>query len=142
MKQRSLFSSLSGLFLLVPLTAFAQTGVATDRCTLPAAPGVDWHGCDLSHSDLSGVNLADANLRGVKFSASNLRGANLSNSDLREAAMIGADLQEVDFSGADLRGSFMTKAQLGKNNFAGTVFDGAYYNNFHVCAEGSVGVCK
>lgn len=129
-------------FCVFASNAPAQMGVSADHCQAQAGPGVDWRGCDLSHEYLSGIDLSHSDLRDAKLTAAKLRGSDLSNSDLRGAILIGADLQEVDFSGADLRGSFMTKAQLGKNNFENTLFEGAYYNNAHKCAVGSVGVCK
>jgi uncharacterized protein YjbI with pentapeptide repeats len=62
----------------VVLSLAATTANAT--CSAPAAPGVDWRGCDKSHAYLIGANLSGADLSGADLS-----GADLSGADLRGA---------------------------------------------------------
>lgn len=53
---------------------------ANAACSDPAAPRVDWSGCDKSGADLS-----DAWLRGADLSGANLFGADLTDANLRGA---------------------------------------------------------
>lgn len=76
-------------------------------CSLPAAPNVQWAGCDkrgaaLAEADLSGADLENANLAGADLSRSRLDRAKLGNTDLRGAELEGASLAGTDLSGARL----------------------------------------
>lgn len=74
------------------LLSISTAGGAFAACSDPAAPKVDWSGCERQ-----GAALAEANLSGA-----DLRGADFRDADLRRANLEGADVAEADFSHADL----------------------------------------
>ncbi len=63
----------------------APGALAAPDCSAPAAPGVDWSGCDLSGANLNFASLAGADLSGV-----NLTDANVFRADLSGANLTGA----------------------------------------------------
>jgi uncharacterized protein YjbI with pentapeptide repeats len=97
-------------------------------CSDPAAPLVDWSGCDktganLNHANLSGADLREANLSGADLDFANLtgaylRGANLSGATLQMASLNGADLIGADLSNANLMFADINKAEINsRTNF-------------------------
>lgn len=72
-----------------------------------AAPGVDWHSCDLTDADLSGLDLSGANLADAKLFGANLTGADLGGADLQRS-----DLRNADLGGADLDGALLSQAAI------------------------------
>ncbi len=92
-------------------------------CNAPAAPGVDWSGCDKSGLNTPGLDLRNANLQGTNFTDASmllwdLSGADLSGSDLRRATISSTILR-----GATLDGAYMRRAVI-----RGSDFDGASMN--------------
>jgi hypothetical protein len=106
-------------------------------CNAPAAPGVDWSGCNqtgkglnLANVDLSGANLSDTTLNGLDFSGANLAGANLTDATFGDANLAGANLsrasaQGADFFRADMAGANLTAIDLTGGFTKGTTLTGA-----------------
>jgi uncharacterized protein YjbI with pentapeptide repeats len=95
---------------VVPLDACPAVD---DSIRTAAAPGVDWHGCDLANADLSGLDLTGADLSGASLSQANLTGLDLGEADLTDANLSGADLGGADLSAADLTGATLTAVRSG-----------------------------
>lgn len=86
-------------------------------CTLPAARGVNWSGCNKEGELLVGADLRSAELLGTR---------------LKSARMRYADLTQANLAQADLTNADLTGARLGN----------AVWVDGRVCAEDSVSVCK
>lgn len=86
-------------------------------CTLPAARGVNWSGCNKE-----GELLVGADLRGAELLGTHLKSARLRYADLTQANLAQADLTSADLTGV----------RLGN----------AVWVDGRVCAADSVGVCK
>jgi uncharacterized protein YjbI with pentapeptide repeats len=65
--------------LALSLTATSEAKAA---CSDPAAPEVDWSGCDKSNANLWNANLSGANLTDANLSYANLTDADLTYADL------------------------------------------------------------
>jgi uncharacterized protein YjbI with pentapeptide repeats len=126
---------------------------ANAACWDPAAPGVDWNGCDksfvrlvhgaLSGADLRGADLSNAWLSGADLSRANLGGADLSNAMLEIANLSGANLSDADlrfaqFRGADLRFAKNLRSAILRH----AQLSGATWTDGRTCGEGSIGECK
>ena len=125
-----------GVFLLL------TSGSTHAACDDPAAPNVDWQGCDKTWQQLQNVDLSNANLAGANLSNSNLEGANLYKANLTGASLLGANLQGVNFSAATIISAFLTKSRIAGANLEGAVFDKAHWVNGQPCKDGSIGECK
>ena len=79
-------------------TSTASSLVVSVDCAAPAAPGVDWYGCDLSGTNLSGIDLT---------------GADLENADLTNADLTNANLTGTNQSGTTLTGATLTGVRSG-----------------------------
>jgi uncharacterized protein YjbI with pentapeptide repeats len=141
---------------------------ANAACWDPAAPGVDWNGCDksfvrlvhgaLSGADLRGADLSNAWLSGADLSRANLGGADLSNAMLEIANLSGANLSDADLSSASMRQADLSDADLRFAQFRGAdlrfaknlrsailrhaQLSGATWTDGRTCGEGSIGECK
>ena len=111
-----------------PLTFFTAAALsltlalpAMAACTDPAAPGVDWSGCNKATTDLGYVNLCHADLINTDLRQANLTHADLSNADLSHA-----DLSHANLSHADLHGARLDRTK---------------WTDGRRCAVGSTGVC-
>ena len=132
-------------------------GSLAPTCALPAAPQVNWSGCDksgawlrsadLKNADLSWARLNSAQLGGSNLAYARLEGANLSYADLSRAQLFGAnlghaDLGNADLSGADLSYADLRGAKLAAATLTGARLDNAIWPDGRRCARGSVGQCK
>ena len=82
------------------------------NCDAPANPGVNWHRCDksysnLSNTDLTGANLTSSNLTHVDLTRANLTDTIVTNVNWTDTILIGAnltrtDLHAVNFSNKNL----------------------------------------
>ena len=111
-------------------------------CDDPAAPNVDWQGCDKTWLQLQNVDLSHAKLAGANLSNTNLEGANLSNADLTGASLLGANLQGINLTSATVISAFLTKSRIAGATLVDAVFDKTYWVNGQPCKDGSVGECK
>jgi len=132
-------------------------GSPAPACALPAAPQVNWSGCDKSGAWLRGADLKNADLRwaqlnSVQLGGSNLayarlEGADLSYADLSRAQLFGAnmnhaDLGDADLSGADLSYADLRGAKVAAATLTGARLDNAVWPDGRRCAQGSVGQCR
>lgn len=93
-------------------TANAGLPIPPSPCEAPAAPGVDWSGCDKSNINFpNSVNLRGANLQFTNFTNSTLINANLSG-----AALLGANLNGANLTIANLTFAILTLANLTFSN--------------------------
>ena len=156
------------LLLLMGLTLWAasrgrtvnpvavQLPSAQADCRVPAAPQVNWQGCDKSGTWLRGVDLGSANLAGARFNSANLSlarlaYANLAGADLSYANLEGATVQAANLAGADLTHASLRQAdlrladlrgaKLSATDLTGAHLSGALWTDGHTCAPGSVGEC-
>ena len=105
---------------LAAVTACGPDPLPEDHCSVPAAPDVDWHDCDLvrahlgfdtlTHADLTGANLIRADL-----GMADLTGADLTGADLVGARLFFTDLTDADLTGADLTGARLLTTLTGAN---------------------------
>lgn len=118
------------MVLMASMVSFAPAAAAASSCpsvdqqtgtvTPPAAPGVDWSGCDLDHADLAGADLANADLSG----------AGLSGADLYDATLGSADLSSADLTNANLTSAWLQKTDLDQADLAGATLHSVY--SWHV----------
>lgn len=126
------------------------------NCSAPAAPGVNWAGCERGAASLASAQLQSARLSGARFPGADLRradlayadlsGAQLSGAQLRQARLFGANLTGADLGAASLEGSDLGFADLRNARIDGTRFDEAQLGNAiwidgRRCASASVGRC-
>ena len=84
------------VFALFPsLSAFAQSNIPD--CDAPAAPNVNWSGCNKQ-----GVNLEGVDQEGVDLSGAILINTNFESANLANAVLSGANAQYANFTGANL----------------------------------------
>lgn len=100
-------------------------------CSAPAAPGVDWSGCDksdlfLSHADLRGANLSGTILTDAFLPNVNLAGANLSGASAQGADFYLGNLAGANLAGIDLADGFTKYATLTRVNLTGANLTGVY----------------
>jgi len=129
---------------------------ATPDCRAPAAPQVNWGGCDKGGAWLRGVDLGSAVLTAARFNTANLTlarlsYANLARADLSYANLDGAllqaaNLQQANLSyaelkQADLRLADLRGARLEAANLTGAMLGQAIWVDGRECKEGSVGAC-
>ena len=134
---------------------------AAADCNAPAAPGVNWSGCNkpgalLSVQDLAGskwlnAHFEGANLMGSRLDKSDLSYANLTQANLQQtslrltqlkgAVLTRADLQGADLTQANLMYADLTGAMLSGSKLDGARFDHAIWINGEICVAGSVGGC-
>jgi hypothetical protein len=125
-------------------------------CNAPAAPQVNWGGCDKAGAWLRGVDLSSAVLTAARFNAANLSlshlaYANLARADLSYANLNGAQLRAVDLQRADLSYADLKNADLSLTDLRGARLDAADLTGAHLggaiwidgreCQEVSVGAC-
>ena len=84
--------------LIVFWVLFCSVFYVQAACDDPAAPGVNWTGCDMSGMKLAGANLRGAILTRTNFEQADLSGARLDNVDLNFS-----DLSYANFSNASLK---------------------------------------
>jgi hypothetical protein len=82
---------------------------AQPDCSAPAAPNVNWSGCNKSgiilfNQNLTGANLTNAILVGTEFTGSNLSGADLTSANLLGGGLGGTNLAGANLAGANLNG--------------------------------------
>lgn len=94
-------------------------------CSVPAAPGVDWSGCDKSDLFLSSADLRGANLSGTILTNAFLPQANLAGANLSGASAQGADFYQGNLSGANLSGIDLTSGLTKFANLTGINLTGA-----------------
>jgi alpha-tubulin suppressor-like RCC1 family protein len=87
--KKSFFTTIIFLWSAVFLSLQAQD------CSAPAAPYVQWSGCDKSGVNLTGVNMTGANLTDANLTNANLSGTVLSGANLTGANLTGANLTGV-----------------------------------------------
>ncbi|MGH2878521.1 MAG: pentapeptide repeat-containing protein [Solirubrobacteraceae bacterium] len=83
----------------------AGVGIFAVALALPTDPPPDFHGANLTGTDLAGTSLVASNFKGLKLksvdlSQANLRKANFDGADLNEVNLIGADVKDASFKGA------------------------------------------
>ncbi len=131
-------------------------------CDEPAAPGVNWRGCDHAglvarNAELAGANLRDtvltrailvgADLSGADVRYARLHMATLTDADLSGAVLLGADLRRadlrrVDFTDADLSYVDLTDAEINGVDLTGANLHRTTWVDGRRCAPGSVGECR
>jgi hypothetical protein len=131
-------------------------GRTSPDCRAPAAPQINWSGCDQAGAWLRGVDLRSAMLTAARFNAANLslsrleyanlvradlsyanlQGARLQAANLQQADLSYADLRNADLSLADLRGARLDAADL-----SGARLHQAIWVDGRECQAGSVGAC-
>lgn len=111
-------------------------------CGKPAAPGVNWSGCDKQGALLRGVDLARGNLDYANFSGADLSGSRLARASLVGANLEAADLSHADLSNADLSNADLSAADMASSSLTGAVLDHAIWIDGRVCATGSLGQCR
>ncbi|WP_135851621.1 pentapeptide repeat-containing protein [Halorussus salinus] len=99
--------------------------------------GLEFEGCriyasDLTGASLKGTNLRDSDLRYSNLSNANLRNADVSESNLQEVNLSDTSLGGTDFEGShmsatDLTGSTALKTDFSNTHFAGAVLDKVEY---------------
>ena len=127
--------------------------------------GANLTGANLSRADLSSANLTGAVLPGVYLTWANLTGANLSGANLTGARMVHANLSHASLShanltywadlswanlsfanltGADLSpgSQYLSGANLTGADLTGADLSGAIMQDYRVCNDNSIGVCK
>ncbi len=129
---------------------------AVPECGAPAAPQVNWGGCDKGGAWLRGVDLGSAVLTAARFNTANLSlsrlayanleradlsyanldGAQLNSANLQQAHLDYAELKHADLRRADLRG-----ARLDAANLTGALLEQAIWIDGRECQAGSVGAC-
>lgn len=139
-----------------PSTIAVSLASRVADCAAPAAPGVDWAGCERPNARLVGAALGSARLAGVRLTGADLRKADLSYADLSGARLEGAILSEARLFGARLTGTDLTAASLagadlsfadlrnartGGTRFEGARLDNAIWTDGRRCAAGSTGRC-
>lgn len=112
------------------------------QCGKPAAPGVDWSGCDKQGVLLRGVDLTRGNLDYANFTGADLSGSRLDQISLVGTNLHAADLSNADLSNANLSNADLSAANLVSANLAGAVLDHAIWTDGQVCAENSLGQCR
>jgi hypothetical protein len=70
---------------------FCNSSFAGD-CNAPAAPGVDWSGCNKDGSFLRNANLANANLQNASFIGAFIVGINIDGASLDGTRWIGGEI--------------------------------------------------
>jgi hypothetical protein len=125
-------------------------------CTAPAAPGVNWAGCERTNAALAGAQLRSARLAGARLAGADLRRADLSYADLAGTSLAGARLSEArlfgtTLTGADLSSAAMEGADLGFADLRNARIEGARFDRARLgntlwidgrrCAPTSVGRC-
>lgn len=125
--------------LALSLTAASEAKAA---CSDPAAPGVDWSGCDKSRANLSDAYLPYADLTNANLAYANLTYADLEHANLTQADLTHAYLSGADLKGADLTYAYLSGANLTNADLSGADLTGAMWMDGRVCAEGSIGVCN
>ncbi len=126
-------------------------------CEAPAAPQVNWRGCDKSGAWLKGVDLASAVLHETRLNAANLSHSNLAYANLiaadltfanlTQARLTGADLSQANLAyaelrDADLRHADLRGAQVAAATLVGARLDHALWVDGRRCAVPSVGECR
>lgn len=86
-------------------------------CGARPGPGVNYHGCDLSHRqfghvNFTGANLTHTNLTGASLFNAVLFGADLSHANLTDANLATANLTEARLNGATLTGATIVQADF------------------------------
>ena len=114
-----------------PVSGVEPQHIAGD-CTAPAAPGVDWSGCDKSGAVLQAVDFTNATLIGTNFAGASLigsrfAGANVTNANLFQANMSLTYLANSNLAGANLTGATIFTATLDFMSLTGATLDGANF---------------
>ena len=137
--------------------SLVTTSVVWAACSDPAAPDVDWSGCDLSGANLYDVDLSRVNLEGANLTDANLESANLYQANLTDADLTSANLTLTNISGANLTGANLTGTNLTKTylmysnltganltdaNLTDTVFASATWTDGRRCIQNSIGACN
>ncbi len=112
------------------LLSVSLHSVQAQNCSAPAAPNVNWSGCDkqgnsLPFSNLSGANLSGANLISASLGFSNLSGANLSGANLSSALLPNVSLTNTNLTNANLTNAYLDSANLTNANLTGANLSGA-----------------
>ena len=108
------------LYSLFVLSGVAMLPLAHADCSDPAAPGVNWSGCDFTGSDLSSLDLSGADLSSGDFTGSDFSDTILAGADLSDADFTSSVFRNANFTDADATGSTFVDA-----NFIGTITTGA-----------------
>jgi len=139
-----------------PSTIAVSLASRASDCAAPAAPGVNWAGCErpnarlgdamLGGARLAGARLTGADLRKADLSYADLSGASLDGAILAEARLYGASLGGADLAAASLEGADLRFADLRHARTAGARFERARLDNAiwidgRRCAVGSTGRC-
>jgi hypothetical protein len=111
-------------------------------CGKPAAPGVNWSGCDKQGALLRGVDLTRGKLDYANFSRADLSASRLDHASLVGANLDAADLNHADLNHADLSNADLSAANLASANLTGAVLDHAIWFDGRVCGVGSLGQCR
>jgi len=90
----------TSIFAATIVLSLAATATANAACSDPAAPNVDWSGCDKERASLKNADLSGANLTGADLSDTDLANAILTSADLTNADLRRADLTSTNLSGA------------------------------------------
>src|ERR1700689_3880617 len=86
--------ALSGTAPAAAVTCPTVSSVGT--VSPPAAPKVNWSGCDLSGANLTSADLGDADLDGANLTSADLTSANLAVVKLYTADLAGANLTSAN----------------------------------------------
>ena len=114
---------LAVMFVVFGTITFTSTQAAHAACTDPAAPNVNWSGCDLSGADLSFADLSGADLTDAILYEANLMGADLSNADLTDAYLYNADLSSANLTLAIIESANLTFANLSGANLTSAIIE-------------------
>ena len=145
----------AGLLIGTILAATTVTGISTSpalavaNCSAPAAPSVQWMGCDKTNANLQGADLTNADLTNAILTGANLQGAILTGADLTNAdltyltgadGLIFADLRFADLTGANLTNADLTGAHLEFATLTGANLTGAVltFANLAAVVSGSI----
>ena len=121
--RRTLQVVASLLVAAVALTApaVASAGKKKVDCTAPATPGVDFHGCNLSHrqfehANFTGANLTDVNFTGASLFNAVLFGAGMNGANLTDANLATANLTEADLDNATIKGATIVQTDFAETS--------------------------
>jgi hypothetical protein len=125
-------------------------------CASPAAPGVNWAGCERMNAALADASLRSARMAGARMAGADLTRAELSYADLAGASLAGARLTDArlfgaSLTGADLSSASLEGADLGFADLRNARLDGARFGRAKLgnaiwsdgrrCAPTSIGRC-
>jgi len=128
MKRLIAILSTAALVLVAGACAARPPTPPSSDCEAPAAPRVNWSGCDKSFAQLIGVDLSDADLSGTDFWRADLSGADLAGADMSNAVVSYGFLSGADLAGADLSDSELYFADLDDADLSATNLDAAGLN--------------